>query len=408
MKSIGFGLLLACLPALALAAPAEPAMPSTMKRNFRFFHVLSAAFALGILARGEAANVATPGSETVMVSTFAGGARGYSDGIGGAARFMEPSSIAIDAASNLYVTDTLNNYIRKITPRGNVSTFAGSGESGFSDGAGRSAQFYSPYGITIDAAGNLYVADTFNHRIRKVSSKGEVSTLAGNSDMNYADGTGNTATFATPHGIAIDAAGNLYVADSMNSRIRKVTQQGEVSTFAGSTKGFASPGSIFGIRKKVPSDETAIPVKFGMPRGVAIDAAGNLYVTGADSIHKISPNGKVSLLAGGEEGFADGVGSAARFNMPRGIAIDAAGNLYVADMWNHRIRKVTPNGEVSTLAGSGATGHKNGGFADGLGNAARFNEPLDVAIDKAGNLYVADSLNNRIRKLVFMNNRSTK
>jgi sugar lactone lactonase YvrE len=379
-----------------------------MNMNYAFLHYFSAAIAFCLVAESEAANAATLGGETVMVSTFAGGARGYSDGIGGAARFMEPSSIAIDAASNFYVTDTLNNYIRKITPRGNVSTFAGNGESGFSDGAGRSAQFYSPYGITIDAAGNLYVADTFNHRIRKVSSKGEVSTLAGNDDMNYADGTGNTATFATPHGIAIDTAGNLYVADSMNSRIRRVTPQGEVSTFASSTKGFVPPGSIFGIRKKVPSDETAIPVKFGMPRGVAIDAAGNFYVTGADRIFKITPTEEVSLLAGGEEGFADGIGSAARFNMPRGIAIDAAGNLYVADMWNHRIRKVTQNGEVSTLAGSGATGRKNGGFADGPGSAARFNEPLDIAIDKAGNLYVADSLNSRIRKLVFMNNRSTK
>jgi sugar lactone lactonase YvrE len=321
---------------------------------------------------GERAKVA-------KVSTLAGGEEGFADGVGGDAMFFDPFGIASDVAGNLYVADFGNHRIRKITPAGEVRTFAG-GEEGFADGIGSDAMFSGPFGIASDAAGNLYVADGGNHRIRKVTPTGEVSTFAGG-EAGFADGIGSDAKFFGPAGIASDAAGNLYVAEMGNNRIRKITPAGEVSTLAGGERGFA--------------DGVGSDAMFRGPVGIAIDAAGNLYVADMDNnrIRKITPAGKVSTLAGGEAGFAKGIGSIAKFNCPSSIAIDAAGNLYVADGGNHRIRKITPAGEVSMLAG----GEK--GFADGFGSGARFNNPAGIAIDAAGNLYVADFGNGLIRKI---------
>ncbi|MDR2208254.1 MAG: hypothetical protein LBE22_04690 [Azoarcus sp.] len=355
-----------------------------MKKHLPVLHFLFAILAFGLLTGCETtADVTTQDSgesaKMVMVSTFAGGESGFADGIGSDAKFYFPHGIAIDAAGHLYVTDYENNRIRKITLAGEVSTLAG-GEKGFVDGIGGDAKFYRPSGIAIDAAGNLYVADTFNYRIRKITPAGEVSTLAG-SEEGFADGIGSDAKFGEPEGIAIDAAGNLYVADRWNNRIRKITPAGEVSTFAGGEDGFA--------------DGIGGGAKFRGPTSIAIDAAGNLYVADKwnNRVRKITPTGEVSTLAGGEGGFADGIGDDARFRSPFGIAIDAAGNLYVADEGNHRIRKITPAGEVSTLAGS------EYGFADGIGSAARFYRPFGIAIDAAGDLYVADFRNHRIRKI---------
>jgi DNA-binding beta-propeller fold protein YncE len=328
-----------------------------------------------------------------MVSTLAGSdLEGFADGKGAAARFEGPEGIAVDAAGNLYVADAYNQRIRKITPEGEVSTLAGSGEYGFADGEGRNAQFRSPSGITIDTAGNLYVADVDNHRIRKVTPEGEVSTLAGSGPTGYenggfADGEGNKARFNYPHGIAIDGAGNLYVADFWNYCIRKITAKGEVSTFAGGKRGFANG--------------TGGAARFYTPVGIALDAAGNLYVAEVRNprIRKITPQGAVSTFAGGKKGFADGTGSAVRFSSPYGIAIDAAGNLYVTDGINNRIRRIAAEGKVTTLAGGG---DEDGDcLADGEGSAARFCDPRGIAIDAEGNLYVADSHNNRIRKIVI-------
>jgi DNA-binding beta-propeller fold protein YncE len=355
-----------------------------MKRNHPVLHFLFVFLASALLTGCETtAGVATQDSgesaKVAKVSTFAGGEGGFADGIGGDAKFYRPHGVAIDAAGNLYVADLRNNRIRKITPAGEVSTLAG-GEEGFADGVGSDAMFHEPRGIAIDAAGNLYVADTWNHRIRKITPAGEVSTFAGG-EKGFADGIGGDAKFRRPLGIEVDAAGNLYVADTLNHRIRKITPTGDASTLAGGEEGFA--------------DGIGSDAKFNSPIGIASDAAGNLYV--ADSVNnrirKITSAGEVSTLAGSENGFADGIGGTAKFDAPVGIAVDVAGNLYVADLGNHCIRKITPAGEVSTLAGSEM------GFADGVGSDAMFLLPSGIASDAAGNLYVADTVNNRIRKI---------
>jgi len=314
---------------------------------------------------------------SVTVSTIAGtGAAGFADGVGEEAQFNFPSGIAFDAAGNLYVADGQNHRIRKVTPAGVVSTIAGSTQ-GFADGAGSEAQFAVPRGgIAFDAAGNLYVADLGNHRIRKITPEGMVSTFAD-------DLPGDPMGLYHPSGIAIDVAGNLYVTS--DSRILKITPAGEVSIFAGRTSDAGFTNGVGGS------------ARFYFPDGIAIDAAGNLYVadTWNNRIRKVTPEGVVSTVAGGAQGFVDGAAAEARFNRPEGIAIDAAGNLYVADTNNNRIRKITPEGVVSTIAGS------TSGFADGAGTAARFSRPSRIAIDAAGNLYVTDQSNHRIRKIVF-------
>ena len=314
---------------------------------------------------------------TAIVSTFAGSTEGFADGIGSAAHFNSLHGIVMDAAGNLYVSDSGNNRIRKVAPTGEVSTFAGS-TRGNADGVGSAAQFNSPLGIAMDAMGNLYVVDSGNNRIRKITPTGEVSTLAG-SVWGDADGTGSAAQFRSPSGIAIDTMGNLYVADSFNDRIRKITPAGEVSTLAGSTWGDANG--------------TGSSAQFRRPSDIAIDAAANLYVTDSNRIRKVTPAGDVTTLAGsGEQGFDDGQGNVARFRRPRGIAIDAAGNLYVVDSGNNYIRKVTPVGEVVTLLGAMEY------YADSAGNYEVFVFPWGIAIDSAANLYVTDLC--RIRKMV--------
>jgi sugar lactone lactonase YvrE len=323
-------------------------------------------------------------SKAQCVSTLAGsGAAGFVNATGTAAKFNSPIGVAVDAAGNVYVGDQGNNMIRKITATGVVSTFAGSVTSGYANGIGTSAKFFNPMGLAVDLSGNVYVADNNNHRIRKITPAGVVTNLAGSGVAGFADGTGTAAQFSRPNGITVDASGNVYVGDSANNRIRKITPSGVVTTFAGSgAQGYA--------------DGTAISAQFYGPTGLFVDATGNVYV--ADNrnnrIRKITPSGVVTTLAGsGVQGYADGNGTSAQFFAPMGVAVDGSGNVYVADNLNNRIRKITPLGVVSTFAGS-VWGSINGSVT-----AAQFNAPMGIAISTSGNIYVADRWNESIRKI---------
>ena len=316
-----------------------------------------------------------------QVSTLAG-KRPALDGIGIYATFNSPSNVAVDAYGNVYVADRSNNKIRKVSPQGVVSTLAGSGTSGSSDGTGTAASFNNPLGVAVDAIGNVYVADFGNNKIRMVSPTGVVSTLAGSGSSGSVDGTGTLASFSSPTGVVVDAASNVYVADYGSQKIRKITSLGVVSTLAGS----GAVGS---------TDSVGTAASFNYPKGIAVDAAGNVYVADYNNhkIRKVSPLGVVSTLAGsGIVGSINGVGTAASFNYPNGISVDATGNVYVAEANNNLIRIISPLGVVSTLAGSGSSG-----ALDGTVSSASFYSPMGVSVGVSGNVYVADAGNNKVR-----------
>lgn len=323
-------------------------------------------------------------------STFAGTPRisGRTDGAAAAASFDYPESLTMDSDGNLYVADNCNNTIRKITPTGDVSTFAGQpGATGSTDGTGTNARFSGPKGIISDTDGTLYVTEALNHAVRKITSTGVVSTLAGGSSAGSTDGTKSAAKFNYPAGIAIDTNHNLYVADSLNHTIRKVTSAGVVSTIAG------SPG-VTGS-----TDGVGSAARFNRPIGIVVDRNGNLWVSdfGNHTIRKIAPNGTVTTVTGmaGKSGHNDSPWGQALFNNPCGLSIDDHYNIYVADQGNHSIRQITSSGEVLTLAGAPASP----GSTDGLGTSARFNAPATMTIDDNGNLYLAERGNYAIRKI---------
>ena len=338
-----------------------------------------------ILTAAPAVTDQLGGPTGCIVTTFAGsGVKGSADGTGARASFNSPYGIAVDKSGNVYVADTINNSIRKISSAGAVTTLAGSGSMGSADGTGTAASFNGPSGIAVDKSGNVYVADQRNNLIRMISPAGAVTTLAGSGSAGSANGTGKAASFNGPNGVAVDDAGAVYVADFGNNLIRKITSAGAVTTLAGS----GSVGS---------DDGTGTAASFKYPNGVAVDGSGNVYVAdfGNDRIRKITSAGVVTTLAGsGSAGATDGTGSVASFYSPDGVAVGGSGNLYVADTDNNSIRKITPAGAVTTLAGSSVRGS-----ADGLGTAASFYAPAGVAVDSSGDVYVVDTHNNLIRKI---------
>lgn len=384
-----------------------------------------------------------------VVSTLAGsaGVAGSTDGQSTNAEFFEPEGIALDGSGNLYVADTWNHTIREITSAGAVTTLAGlAGNFGSSNGVGSSAQFYEPQGITVAPSGNIFVADTGNNTIRQITPVGAVTTLAGSAgNFGSTDANGPSASFDSPAGISADASGNLYVADSLNNTIRIVTPAGQVTTIAGTAGNFGSAdgtngsaqfwgaqgiavnptnssficiadtgnsivrqltasgaswvsGTFAGTASMGSQNASGSSAQFFWPMSAAVDSSGNVYVADSanNTIRKITPAGAVSIIAGspGISGSSNGPTANALFNSPQAVAVDAAGNIFVSDTGNSTIREIT-GGNVSTIAGSPG----NFGSADGTGTAAQFYEPEGIAVDSSDDVFVADTLNHTIREI---------
>jgi sugar lactone lactonase YvrE len=310
--------------------------------------------------------------EYPVVTTLAGsGSMGSVNGKAAAASFSNMMGLATDTHGNIFVADSRNNMIRKISADGIVTTVAGSGRAGSADGRGDTASFFYPEGVAVDKNGNLYVADTHNSLIRKINPQGFVTTFAGRRVYYNVPGKDTAIRF-------------VYVADWANDLIRKISPDGKVYTIAGNGNRGAKNGN-------------GSSASFYLPGGIALDSIGNMYVadTYNNLIRKISPTGVVTTLAGKTaRGSANGQGPAATFSHPTGIAVDREGNVYVADVGNNRIRKINPSGMVTVFAGSGVPGSENG--RDTL---ASFNRPYGVAVDQSGNIFVADYLNNLVRKI---------
>jgi sugar lactone lactonase YvrE len=333
-----------------------------------------------------------------IVTIGGNGTAGYS-GDGGAATSAElhgANGVAVDASGNTYIADYYNNRIRKITAAtGVISTVAGNGTAGFSGdgGAATSAEINGPGDVAVDSSGNIYISDLNNNRIRKVTvSTGIISTVAGNGTKGYT-GDGGPATSAEigPNGLAVDSAGNLYLADNFANRVRKVTAStGVISTVAGNgTAGFAGDGGA------------ATSAELNVPDSVVVDSAGNIYISDHNNerIRKVTAStGKISTIAGnGTAGYSGdgGAATSAELNGPGGLALNAAGDLYIGDFLNNRVRKVAAaTSKIFTVAGNGVGGYSGDG---GAATAAELNGPSGIGLDKAGDVYIADFGNERIR-----------
>lgn len=332
------------------------------------------------------------------ITTIAGtGTAGYGgDGAAAtAAQLSGPCAVAVDSSGNVYIADTVNYRIRKMTVGGNISTIVGNGTAGDTTGTGTSSEVRGPCGMAFDSTGNLYFADSTNHEVKKMTTGGTVSVVAGSSAAGGGfSGDGNQATAGQldfPEGVALDSAGNLYIGDSTNERIREVLTSGIILTIAGDgNANYTNDGAPAGA------------AELNNPTGLAMDSAGNLYVADTDNhvIRKIAAGSQVitTVAGNGTGGFSGDRGPATKAQLyhPKGVAVDAAGNLYIADTGNSRIREVLANGTIFTIAGTGAL--KYGGDG-GLATAAQLQFPAGVAVDAAGHVYIADTGNSAIRML---------
>jgi sugar lactone lactonase YvrE len=367
--------------------------------NYRF---LVEAFKLGSMFASNSldiniSNDTTPATYSLalnipyVVSTFAGvmNATGSVDAVGTNARFGYPHGLVFDNSGNLYVGDYLNSAVRKISKDGNVTTYAGMmGVTGTADAVGTAAQFCGPTGVAIDKAGNIYVGDRQNQLIRKISTTRQVSTIAGHQGVyGSTDGTGALAYFWGPQCMVTDSAGNLFVTEAYNHTVRKITPAGVVTTFAGA---LGVTGTAEGV---------GTLARFYTPIGIIADAQDNLYVADLSNhaIRKITPGAVVTTYAGmiGATGCADGPLTTARFNGPTCLTFDAAGNIFLSDGLNGSIRKISKSGMVTTLAGLPGSS----GAQDGTGSGARFTKPWGIAVDGNGNIFVAEWMLHSVRVL---------
>lgn len=328
--------------------------------------------------------------QPLALRTLAGNTTpGATNGYGSNARFHHPFGVATDQEGNVYVADMQNGTVRKITGEGFAGSFAGTaGNPGSANGDGPNAQFFGPQGIAVDGGGNVFVADTANGTIRRITPEGTVNTLAGSpTNFNSFDGAGAAAQFYRPEAVAVDAAGNVYVADAWNHTLRKITPAGVVSTLAGLA---GNPGSADGTNSKARFHR---PAGIAVDTATNLFVTDSLNHT----IRKITPDGTVSTIAGlaGVWGGADGTNAAARFYQPQGI-VAASATLFVADSGNQTIRRISAAGAnwvVSTVAGTAGLA----GSTNGSGSAAQFYFPAGLALDGAGYLYVADAGNQLVR-----------
>lgn len=320
----------------------------------------------------------------VLVSTFAGsGTQGFANGNGATASFRFPTYVALDGLGNVMVVDRSNHVIRKIDSNRDVTTFAGTGAVGMENGNVATATFKFPDAAVTDSNGTIFITDQSNHIIRKITPEGIVSTYAGTGSIGSNDGDGATASFYYPAGIAVDSDNNLYIADFGNHKVRKITPDGTVSTFAGTGVAGAQEGS-------------ALSATFNGLTGVAIDSENNLFVADYynNKIRKIDALGNVSTFAGtGTPGSNDGLPTEATFNYPASISIDANDNLFLTDENNNKIRKISPDGSTTTYAGNGTVGSD-----EGMALTASFNHPTGLVVDGTV-MYVSDYQNHKIRKI---------
>ena len=334
-----------------------------------------------------------------MITTVAGNGAPGDSGDGGPASQADlfyPSGVAADSSGNLFIADEQNDRVRQVGSNGMITTVAGTGRPGYSGDGGPAtqAELDCPAGAAVDASGNLFIADAFNQRIRQVGSNGMITTVAGTGTQGYA-GDGGPATQAEldcPVGVAVDTVGNLFIADAANQRIREVGTNGMITTVAGTgTQGYAGDGG--------PATQAGLDY----PQGVAVDASGNLFIADAfnQRIREVGTNGMITTVAGtGTQGYAGDGGPAtnAELYTPFGVTVDASGNLFIADGSNERIRKVGTNGMITTVAGNGTPGDSGDG---GPASQAELDYPAGVAVDASGSLFIADQRNNRIREVVF-------